>query len=144
MYEYQKKKISKIAKATAQILSQRVDPQEAPETNPTKIEVCMISAVENMGELISICFEKRHPTAEEKTKAIKGFLTAILSMSHIWRCGYQDHEAELIEIIQDELSERRRHKIRDEFYDPWDDEPTPDQIAGEIQDDIISMYRRER
>lgn len=144
MYEYQEKQISKIAKLTAEYLSQHVDPQDTPETDPAKIEACMISAVNNMTELLEISFGKRQPTAEEKTKAIRGFLTALLSMSHIWRCGYQDHEAELIEIVQDELSERRRDAIKGEFCDPWNDEPTPDQIAGEIQDDIIDMYRRER
>lgn len=32
MYEYQEKQISKIAKATSEILSQYVRPEEAPET----------------------------------------------------------------------------------------------------------------
>lgn len=144
MYEYQEKQISKIAKATSETLSQYVRPEEAPEADPAKIESCMIDAIDKTAELTEMCFENRHPTAGEKTEAIRRFLNIVLNISHIWRCGYYDHEAELIEIVQDELSERRRDKIQGEFYDPWDDEPTPDQIAGEIQDDIISMYRRER
>lgn len=144
MYEYQEKQISKIAKATSEILSQYVSPEETPETDATKIETCMINAVEKIAELTEMCFENRHPTAGEKTEAIRRFLNIVLNISHIWRCGYYDHEAELIEIVEDELSERRRDAIKGEFYDPLDDEPTPDQIVGEIQDDIISMYRRER
>lgn len=144
MYEYQEKQISKIAKSTSEILSQYVRPEEAPETDPAKIETCMIDAIDKTAELTEMCFENRHPTAGEKTEAIRRFLNIVLNISHIWPCGYYAHEAELIEIVQDELSERRRDKIRGEFYDPLDDEPTPDQIAGEIQDDIINMYRRER
>lgn len=144
MYEYQEKQISKIAKATADILSKYVSPEENPETDPQKIETCMINAVENIAELMEICFESRHPTAEKKTKAIKDFLMVILSASHIWRCGYQEHESELIEIVRDELSERRRDKIRGEFYDPWDDDPDPETADGERQQDLIDMYRYER
>jgi hypothetical protein len=144
MYEYQKKQISKIAKLTAEYLSQHVDPQENPETDPTKIEACMISAVKNMAELFKISFGKRQPTTEEKTKAIKGFLTALLSMSHVWRCGYQDHEAELIEIVNDELSERRREAIRDSFRDIWEDDTSPETIDGERQQNLINAYRSER
>lgn len=144
MYEYQKKKIAEIAKSTAEYLGQWVSIEEAPETDPAKIEACMINAVENIAELTEMCFENRHPTAEEKTKAIKNFLSVVLNISHIWRCGYQDHEAELIDIIKDELSERRRDKIRGEFFDPWDDDPDPETADGERQQDLIDAYRRER
>ena len=143
MYEYQEKKISKIAKATAEILSQYVDPQETPETDPAKIEACMIDAVEKIAELTEMCFEDRHPTAEAKTEAIRRFLSIVLNISHIWPCGYQDHEAELIEIVEDELSERHRDKIRGEFYDPWDDDPDPETADGYRQQDMIDMYRNE-
>lgn len=97
MYEYQEKKIAEIAKSTAEILSQWVSIEEAPETDPAKIEACMINAVEKIAELTEMCFEKRHPTAEEKTEAIKNFLIVVLDISHIWRIGYEYHEQELIE-----------------------------------------------
>lgn len=143
MYEYQEKKISKIAKATAEILSQYVDPQETPETDPAKIEACMIDAVEKIAELTEMCFQDHHPTAEQKAEAIKNFLIVVLDISHIWRIGYEDHEAELIEIVLDELAERRRDKIRGEFYDPWDDDPDPETADGYRQQDMIDMYRNE-
>lgn len=142
MYEYQEKQISKIAKATAETLTQWVSAEEAPETDPAKIEACMINAVEKIADLTEKCFQDRHQTAEAKTEAIKNFLTVVLDISHIWRIGYEDHEAELIDIIEDELSERRRDKIRDSFYDPWDDDP--ETADGERQQDLIDMYRYER
>ncbi len=144
MYEYQKKKISKIAKATAEILSQYVRPEEAPETDPAKIESYMIDAIDRTAELTEMCFKNRHPTAEEKTEAIRRFLNIVLNISHIWPYGYYAHEAELIEIVQDELSERRRSAIRDSFRDTWDDDTSPEAIGGERQQDLIDMYRRER
>lgn len=143
MYEYQEKKISKIAKATAEILSQYVDPQETPETDPAKIEACMIDAVEKIAELTEICFYDRRPAPEAKTQAIGRFLNIILNISHIWPCAYQDHEAELIEIVEDELSERHRDKIRGQFRDPWEDDASPEAIDGERQQDMIDMYRNE-
>lgn len=122
MYEYQEKQISKIAKATAEILSQYVRPEEAPEADPAKIETCMIDAV-------------------DKTEAIRRFLNIVLNISHVWPCGYYAHEAELIEIVKDELAERRRDAIRDSFRDTWDDDPDPEIVDGERQQD---MYRYER
>lgn len=144
MYEYQEKQISKIAKATSEILSQYVSPEEAPETDATKIESCMINAVEKIAELTEMCFRDRHPAPEAKTEAIKNFLIVVLDISHIWRIGYQDHEAELIEIVKDELSERRRDAILDSFCDTWDDDPDPEIADGYRQQDMIDMYRRER
>lgn len=143
MYEYQEKKISKIAKLTAEILSQYVSPEETPETDPAKIEECMINAVDKIAELTEMCFENRYPTAEEKTRAIQRFLSVVLGISHIWRIGYEEHEEELIEIVCDELSERRRDKIRGEFYDPWDDDPDPETVDGYRQQDLIDAYRSE-
>lgn len=143
MYEYQEKKIAEIAKSTAEFLFQWASIEEAPETDPAKIEACMINAVEKIAELTEMCFENRHPTAEEKTEAIKNFLIVILDISHIWRIGYEDHEQELIDIIKDELSERRRDKIRDSFCDPWDDDPDPETADGERQQDLIDAYRSE-
>lgn len=144
MYEYQEKKISKIAKATAEILGQWVSIEEAPETDPAKIEACMINAVEKIAELTNMCFQDRHPTAEQKTEAIKNFLIVVLDISHIWRIGYEDHEAELIDIIKDELDERRRNTIRDSFRDTWDDDTSPEAIDGQRQQDLIDSYRFER
>lgn len=144
MYEYQEKQISKIAKATSEILSQYVRPEEAPEADPAKIESCMIDAIDKTAELTEMCFENRHPTAGEKTEAIRRFLNIVLNISHIWPCGYYAHEAELIEIVLDELSERRKDKIRNSFYDQWDDDPDPETADGERQQDLIDMYRRER
>lgn len=144
MYEYQEKKISKIAKATAEILSEYVRPDEAPETDPAKIKTCMIDAIDRTADLTEMCFEDRHPSPEAKTEAIRRFLNIVLNISHIWPCGYYAHEAELIEIVRDELSERRRDKIRNSFYDPWDDDPDPETADGERQQDLIDMYRYER
>lgn len=144
MYEYQEKQISKIAKATSEILSQYVRPEEAPEADPAKIESCMLDAIDKTAELTEMCFENRHPTAGEKTEAIRRFLNIVLNISHIWPCGYYAHESELIKIVLDELSERRRDKIRGEFYNPWDDDPDPETADGERQQDLIDMYRRER
>lgn len=144
MHEYQEKKIRKIAKATAEILFQYVRPEEAPETDPAKIKTCMIDAVDKTAELTEICFEKRQPTAEEKTEAIRRFLNIVLNISHIWPCGYYAHEAELIEIVNNELSERRREAIRDSFRDMWEDDTSPETIDGERQQDMIDAYRSER
>lgn len=144
MYEYQEKQISKIAKATAETLAQWGSAEEVPETDPAKIEACMINAVEKIAEFAEMCFEKRHPTAEAKTEAIKSFLIVVLDISHIWRIGYEDHKAELIEIIKDELAERRRDKIRDSFRDTWDDDPDPETADGYRQQDVIDLYRYER
>lgn len=144
MYEYQEKKISKIAKATAEILSQYVRPEEAPETDPDKIEACMIDAIHKTADLAEMCFKDRHPSPEAKTQAIGRFFNIVLNISHIWQCGYYAHEAELIEIVDDELSERRRSAIRDSFRDMWDDDPDPETADGERQQDLIDMYRYER
>lgn len=148
MYEYQEKKISKIAKTTAEILSQYVGhyarPEEEPESDPVKIETCMIDAIYRTADLTEMCFENRRPAPEAKTQAIGRFLNIVLNISHIWQCGYYAHEAELIEIVEDELSERRRSAIRDSFRDTWDDEPDPETTYGECQQDLIDMYRRER
>ena len=144
MYECQEHQISKIAKATAEVLAQCVRHEEAPEIDPTKIETCMINAVDKTAELTEMCFQDRHPTAEQKTEAIRRFLNIVLNISNIWPCGYYAHEAELIEIVKDELSERHRDKIRDSFRDTWNDDTSPESIDGERQQDLIDMYRFER
>ena len=144
MYECQEKQISKIAKATAETLAHWVSPEEAPETNPAKIEACMIEAVDKIADLTEMCFRDRHPSPEAKTEAIRGLLRTLLDYYHIYPCGYHACEAELIEIVKDELSERRREAIRGSFCDTWDDDPDPETADGYRQQDLIDMYRRER
>lgn len=58
--------------------------------------------------------------------------------------NYHRFKKELVKLVHDEIREIARDRAEQEEYNRLYSEPTPDQIAGEIQDDIISMYRRER
>ena len=57
---------------------------------------------------------------------------------------YHRYKQELVKLVHDEIREIARDRAEQEEYNRLYSEPTPEQIAGEIQDDIISMYRRER
>lgn len=50
----------------------------------------------------------------------------------------------VIDMLHDEIREIARDRAEEEEYNRLFSDPTPEQIAGEIQDDIIYMYRRER
>ena len=50
----------------------------------------------------------------------------------------------ILELTHEKIREFLRDEAEEQEYNRLYSEPTPDQIAGEIQDDIIDMYRRER
>lgn len=70
---------------------------------------------------------------------IETFIDNVLMFTH-----YHRFKKELVKLVHDEIREIARDHAEREEYDRLYSEPTPEQIAGEIQDDIISMYRRER
>ena len=50
----------------------------------------------------------------------------------------------IVELTHEKIREFLRDEAEEQEYNRLYSEPTPEQIAEEIQDDIISMYRRER
>lgn len=58
--------------------------------------------------------------------------------------NYHRFKKELVSLVHDEIREIARDRAEQEEYNRLYSEPTAEQIAGEIQDDIISMYRCER
>ena len=50
----------------------------------------------------------------------------------------------IVDLTHDKIREFLRDEAEEQEYNRLYSEPTPEQIAGEIQDDIISMYRCER
>lgn len=144
MYEYQEKKISKIAKATAKILSQRFSNYlDAPELDTAKIEHAIITSIDITAEALEPIYNERHMKRDELNSMIERLMSVCMLKSNVWEIGWQDYQNELTEIVKEELSERRRSAIRDSFRDIWDDDTTPESIDGELQQDLIDMYRNE-
>ena len=50
----------------------------------------------------------------------------------------------IIDLTHDKIREFLRDEAEEQEYNRLYSDPTPEQIAGEIQDDIISMHRYER
>ena len=144
MYEYQEKQISKIAEAVSRNLSRFNDYIDAPETDPSKIEHAIRTALEITAEAVEPFFNARHMSKTEEYSTIQRVIVACLIRFNVWETGFQDYYTELIEIVKDELAERRRDAIRDSFCDTWNDDPDPETADGYRQQDLIDMYRRER
>lgn len=120
MLDYFDKKVNEIARF--------VNPAE-PEKTAREIE-------------FAICGTADHAVQYhfgDNDKIIVALLNANLAKYNIFFV-----QSDLLDLTHEKIREFLRYEAEETEYKRLYSEPTPEQIAGEIQDDIISMYRRER